>query len=58
MTKDALLNEQNLKPLLAVYKKNIDWCMFLGNKQIISLVHLYDILVINTHPLLHLGFMQ
>ena len=56
MTKKALIAEHNLKPLLAVQKKSIDWLSFLGNKPVISQVHLYDILVINNHPQLCFGF--
>ena len=32
------------------YKRNIDWYSLLGNKQVITQLHLYDIFVINTRP--------
>ena len=52
-TKEALIDEHNQKPLLAFYKGSIDWCSLLGNKQVITQVHSYDI--IYTHPRLRLG---
>ena len=54
MTKEALIGEHNLKPLLTGHKESIDWQSLLGNKPVITQVHLYDILVINTHPQLRL----
>ena len=48
VTKEALIGEHNLKPLLTVHNESIDFW-------VISQVHSYDILVINTHPQLHLG---
>jgi len=53
MTKEALVGENNLKLLLAVHKRSIDWKSLLGNK---PKVQLYDILVINTHSQLCFGF--
>ena len=35
--------------------RSIGWCGPLGNKQVITQVHSYDIFVINTRPRLHLG---
>ena len=49
MTREAFIGEHNLKPLLAVHKRSIDWYSLLGNKPVISEVYSYDILVINTH---------
>ena len=53
MTKEALVGENNLKLLLAVHKRSIDWKSLLGNK---PKVQLYDILVINTHSQLCFRF--
>ena len=50
VTKEALIGEHNLKPLLTGHKKGIDWLSLLGNRPVITQVHSYDILVINTHP--------
>jgi len=48
---EALIGEHNLKPLLSIHERNIDWLDWLmGNKPVISQVQLYDILIINTHP--------
>ena len=55
VTKEALIGEHNLKPLLTGHKESIDWQSLLGNKPVITQVHSYDILVINTHPWLRLG---
>ena len=54
MIKEALIGEHNLNPLLAVYKRTIDWYSLLGNKPVTSQVYSYDILVINSHPWLRL----
>ena len=44
ITKEPL-NIATLKPLLAVHKKALIGRVFLGNKPVVSQVHLYDILV-------------
>ena len=49
------MNQLGLKPLFTVHKENIDWYCLLGNKPVLTQAHSYDILVINTHPLLCLS---
>ena len=46
VSKEALIGEHNLKPLLTGHKK----ALIGSNKPVITQVHSYDILVINTHP--------
>ena len=55
MTTEALIGENNLKLLLTGHKESIYWQSLLGNKPVITQVHSYDILIINTHPQLRLG---
>ena len=52
--KEALIGEHNLKPLLFTKKALIG--SLLGNKPVITQVHSYDILVINTYPRIHEGY--
>ena len=46
---------QLLAYILLTGKESTDWLSLLGNKPVITQVHSYDILVINTHPRLRLG---
>ena len=45
MAREALICKHNMKLLLVFHKRNID----VYKKPVLSLVHLYDILVINNH---------